>query len=117
MTPDTKARLASNLRDLPKTATLWVTTLVSMAASVYVSLPPMQQQQVGSALGLQPRKRLVVVSGSSHPELAGRIAIEFVAKLRDEQKFDDLPTLVAQMNRDAEQARAILMQHQPRATA
>lgn len=46
-----------------------------------------------------------------------RIAIEFVAKLRDEQKFDDLPTLVAQMNRDAEQARAILMQHQPRATA
>ena len=36
---------------------------------------PMQpQQQVGSALGLQPRKRLVVVSGSSHPELAGRIA-------------------------------------------
>ena len=32
------------------------------------------QQQVGRALGLQPRKRLVVVSGSSHPELAGRIA-------------------------------------------
>ncbi|GAB2619394.1 bifunctional riboflavin kinase/FAD synthetase [Novilysobacter erysipheiresistens] len=46
-----------------------------------------------------------------------RIAIEFDAKLRDEQKFDDLPTLVAQMNRDAEQARAILMQHQSRATA
>jgi ribose-phosphate pyrophosphokinase len=35
---------------------------------------PMQPQQVGRALGLQPRKRLVVVSGSSHPELAGRIA-------------------------------------------
>ncbi len=51
-----------------------------------------------------------------------RIAIEFVAKLRDEQKFDDLPTLVAQMNRDAEQARAVLkqdhlQQDQPRATA
>ncbi|MGH8086056.1 MAG: bifunctional riboflavin kinase/FAD synthetase [Lysobacter sp.] len=46
-----------------------------------------------------------------------RIAIEFVAKLRDEQKFDDLPTLVAQMNRDAEQALAILRQDQPRATA
>ena len=46
-----------------------------------------------------------------------RIAIEFVAKLRDEQKFDDLPTLVEQMNRDAEQARAILMQDQSRATA
>ena len=51
-----------------------------------------------------------------------RIAIEFVAKLRDEQKFDDLPTLVAQMNRDAEQALAALQQDplqqdQPRATA
>ena len=46
-----------------------------------------------------------------------RIEVEFVARLRDEEKFDDLPTLVAQMNRDAEQARAILMQHQPRATA
>ncbi|MGQ4659001.1 bifunctional riboflavin kinase/FAD synthetase [Lysobacter sp. F6437] len=46
-----------------------------------------------------------------------RIEVEFVARLRDEEKFDDLPTLVAQMNRDAEQAREILMQDQPRATA
>ena len=51
-----------------------------------------------------------------------RIAIEFVARLRDEQKFDDLPTLVAQMNRDADQALAALQQDplqqdQPRATA
>lgn len=46
MDDTTKARLASNLRDLPKTATLWVTTLISLAASVYVSLPPAQQQQV-----------------------------------------------------------------------
>jgi riboflavin kinase/FMN adenylyltransferase len=37
-----------------------------------------------------------------------RIEVEFVAKLRDEEKFDDLPALVRQMDRDAEQARRIL---------
>lgn len=37
-----------------------------------------------------------------------RIEIEFVAKLRDEVKFDGLPALVAQMHRDAAQARGIL---------
>ena len=46
-----------------------------------------------------------------------RIEVEFVARLRDEQKFEDLPALTAQMHRDAGQARAILMQDQPRATA
>jgi riboflavin kinase / FMN adenylyltransferase len=51
-------------------------------------------------------------------DLYGRhIEIEFVAKLRDEEKFPDLPTLVVQMNRDAEQARRILMQTTERATA
>jgi riboflavin kinase/FMN adenylyltransferase len=39
-----------------------------------------------------------------------RIEVEFVAKLRDELKFSDLPALTAQMHRDAEQARAILSQ-------
>lgn len=43
-----------------------------------------------------------------------RIEVEFVARLRDEEKFADLPTLVAQMHRDAEQARRILQQHLPR---
>ncbi|TAK38102.1 MAG: bifunctional riboflavin kinase/FAD synthetase [Lysobacteraceae bacterium] len=37
-----------------------------------------------------------------------RIEVEFVAKLREETKFDDLPALVAQMTVDAAQARAIL---------
>lgn len=37
-----------------------------------------------------------------------RIVVEFVARLRDEQKFDDIPALVAQMQRDAEQARELL---------
>ncbi len=42
-------------------------------------------------------------------DLYGRhIEVEFVAKLRDEENFPDLPTLVAQMHRDAAQARAIL---------
>ena len=39
-----------------------------------------------------------------------RIRVEFVARLRDEEKFDGLPALVAQMHRDAAQARAILNQ-------
>lgn len=37
-----------------------------------------------------------------------RIEVEFVAKLRDEEKFDDLPALVAQMDRDAADARRLL---------
>ena len=37
-----------------------------------------------------------------------RIEVEFVARLRDEEKFPDLPSLVAQMRRDDAQARAIL---------
>lgn len=46
-----------------------------------------------------------------------RIEVEFVAKLRDEEKFDDLPALVAQMDRDAAQARGILVHPDKRATA
>ncbi len=38
-----------------------------------------------------------------------RIEVEFVARLRDEEKFGDLPALVAQMQRDAAQARDILV--------
>ena len=37
-----------------------------------------------------------------------RLSVEFVAKLRDEEKFDDLPALVRQMDLDSEQARRIL---------
>jgi riboflavin kinase / FMN adenylyltransferase len=51
-------------------------------------------------------------------DIYGRhIEVEFVAKLRDEEKFPDLPTLVVQMDRDAEQARRILMQTTERVTA
>lgn len=46
-----------------------------------------------------------------------RIEVEFVAKLRDEVRYPDLAALTAQMQRDAEQARALLMQQQPRAFA
>ncbi|MGV8960662.1 MAG: bifunctional riboflavin kinase/FAD synthetase [Stenotrophomonas sp.] len=53
-----------------------------------------------------------------HGDLYGRhIEVEFVAKLRDEEKFNDLPALTAQMQRDAEQARRILSEHRLRATA
>ncbi|MDI3261410.1 bifunctional riboflavin kinase/FAD synthetase [Aerosticca soli] len=37
-----------------------------------------------------------------------RMAVEFVAKLRDEQRFDDLESLKAQMDVDARRAREIL---------
>ena len=37
-----------------------------------------------------------------------RIEVEFVAKLREEARFEDLDALVAQMHRDAEAARTIL---------
>jgi riboflavin kinase / FMN adenylyltransferase len=37
-----------------------------------------------------------------------RIRVEFVAKLRDEEKFDGLPALIAQMDLDSQQARNIL---------
>lgn len=40
-----------------------------------------------------------------------RIEVEFVTRLRDEEKFDGLPELVAQMHVDDQQARAILLQH------
>ncbi|RDZ28959.1 bifunctional riboflavin kinase/FAD synthetase [Lysobacter silvisoli] len=46
-----------------------------------------------------------------------RISVEFVAKLRDELKFPDLPALTAQMHRDAEQARGLLQIDQRRAFA
>jgi riboflavin kinase/FMN adenylyltransferase len=42
-------------------------------------------------------------------DLYGRyIEVEFVARLRDEEKFPDLPSLQRQMHRDAEEARRIL---------
>lgn len=37
-----------------------------------------------------------------------RLEVEFVAKLRDEERFDSLPALVEQMDRDAAQARHAL---------
>lgn len=37
-----------------------------------------------------------------------RIEVEFVARLRDEEKFDNVEDLVAQMHRDSAEARAIL---------
>ena len=52
-------------------------------------------------------------------DLYGRhLEVEFVAKLRDEEKFPDLATLTAQMHRDAVDARRILSESEPlRATA
>jgi riboflavin kinase/FMN adenylyltransferase len=68
-----------------------------------------------SSLGIRP-----TVSGTTEPLLEAhlfdfdgdlyrrRIEVEFVAKLRDEEKFADLPALVKQMDIDSQQARNIL---------
>ena len=37
-----------------------------------------------------------------------RVAVQFVAKLRDEQKFDGLDALTVQMDHDARMARELL---------
>jgi len=51
-------------------------------------------------------------------DLYGRhIEVEFVAKLRDELKFPDLPSLTEQMQRDAQTARRLLSEQRLRATA
>ena len=51
-------------------------------------------------------------------DLYGRhIEVEFVAKLRDELKFPDLPSLTEQMQRDAGNARRLLSEQRLRATA
>jgi len=50
-------------------------------------------------------------------DLYGReIEVEFVAKLRDEERFPDLDALTRQMNRDAEQARSILAESDDRSS-
>jgi riboflavin kinase/FMN adenylyltransferase len=47
--------------------------------------------------------------------LYGReIEVEFVAKIRDEEKFADLDALVQQMHRDAAAARLLLAKEQVR---
>ena len=51
-------------------------------------------------------------------DLYGRhIEVEFVAKLRDELNFPDLPSLTEQMHRDADNARRLLSVQRLRATA
>lgn len=51
-------------------------------------------------------------------DLYGRhIEVEFVAKLREEEKFSGLDDLTEQMHRDAEQARRVLSEQRLRATA
>ena len=48
-------------------------------------------------------------------DLYGRhLQVEFVARLRDEEKYPDLATLTAQMHRDADAAREILASCHPR---
>ena len=42
-----------------------------------------------------------------------RLEVEFVARLRDEERFDNVAAMVEQMHRDAAEARAVLAAHEP----
>lgn len=98
----------------------------------YTKRPPLQGIFATRVHGLGPQAIASVSSFGTRPTVAGkeplleahlfdfdgdlygkRIAVEFVARLRDELAFADLPALVAQMHRDAEQARDLLS-HFPR---
>ena len=67
-----------------------------------------------SSLGTRPTVQGVEPLLEAHVfDFAGdlygrRLEVEFVAKLRDEEKFDDLPALVRQMDQDSAQARRVL---------
>lgn len=99
-------------------------------------LPPLSGIFATRVHGLAPRPLASVSSLGTRPTVGGieplleahifdfdadiytrRIGIEFVAKLRDELRFDDLDALVAQMHRDAAQARDILAPDTSRLTA
>jgi len=98
----------------------------------YTRRPPLQGIFATRVHGLGAQAIASVSSFGTRPTVAGkeplleahlfdfdgdlygqRIDIEFVARLRDELAFADLPALVAQMHRDAEQARELLS-HFPR---
>ncbi|MEO6365402.1 MAG: bifunctional riboflavin kinase/FAD synthetase [Luteimonas sp.] len=98
-------------------------------SGIYASWVQGVPRGLPSVVGAQPRSS--VSSFGTRPTVGGieplleahlfdfdgdlygqRIAVEFVAKLRDEEKFPDLPTLVTQMHRDAEQARQVLVPEQ-----
>jgi riboflavin kinase/FMN adenylyltransferase len=89
--------------------------------------PPLQGIFATRVHGLGPAPIASVSSFGTRPTVAGveplleahlfdfdgdlygrRIEVEFIAKLRDELAFADLPALVAQMHRDARQARDLL---------
>lgn len=83
--------------------------------AVRVDGPGLAGHRAVASLGFRP-----TVDGGGEPllevhlfdydgDLYGRhLDVTFVAKLREEEKFDDLDALIAQMDRDAAQARALL---------
>jgi len=89
--------------------------------------PPLQGVMAVRVFGIQPDALTAVASLGTRPtvdgtdlllevhvfdfagDLYGReIEVEFVAKLRDEVKFDSLDALTVQMRADAAQAREVL---------
>jgi riboflavin kinase/FMN adenylyltransferase len=98
--------------------------------------PPLQGIFATRVHGVGDAPRISVSSFGTRPTVAGveplleahlfdfdgdlygrRIAVEFVAHLRDELAFADLPSLVVQMHRDADQARDLLSHSQQQACA
>jgi riboflavin kinase/FMN adenylyltransferase len=89
--------------------------------------PPVQGVMAVRVFGIEPQPMQAVASLGTRPTVDGKnmllevhvfdfagdlygreIEVEFVAKLRDEVKFDSLDALTAQMHNDAAQAREVL---------
>jgi riboflavin kinase/FMN adenylyltransferase len=89
--------------------------------------PPVQGVMAVRVSGIEPQPMQAVASLGTRPTVDGKnmllevhvfdfagdlygreIEVEFVAKLRDEVKFDSLDALTAQMHNDAAQAREVL---------
>jgi riboflavin kinase/FMN adenylyltransferase len=98
----------ANLALQRKVVPLWGIFAVRVSGAGLVDYPAV------SSLGTRPTVNgthplLVVHLFDFDGDLYGRhLDVDFVARLRDEQKFESLDALVAQMNRDAAAARALL---------
>jgi len=99
----------ANLRLTRRKPPLWGVTAVRAHGIESHALPGVASLGTRPTVGgLEPLLEVHLFDFAG--DLYGRaIEVEFVAKLRDEVKFDSLDAMIAQMQRDAAQARALLL--------
>jgi riboflavin kinase/FMN adenylyltransferase len=99
----------ANLRLTRRKPPLWGVTAVRAHGIESHALPGVASLGTRPTVGgLEPLLEVHLFDFAG--DLYGRaIEVEFVAKLRDEVKFDSLDAMIAQMQRDAVQARALLL--------